>query len=112
MKFYIPTREDIDNLQVGDKALNCFGEYAKVMRVTYRSERVKDGAHFVGVDLEFGPNSTISNSYVEGELVRTVAMSGHFTSWQIDDIEAHMKAQKVREGEFSADEIWDRFLPF
>jgi hypothetical protein len=95
---YIPTRSDIEAMQVGDKAMNCFGRPARVVEVSFRGTDIK-GKAYVGVKLNFGPNSTITQSFKEDELVRHVGTSAKFTSHQLDDIEAEMlaKGERVRE---------------
>ena len=88
-----PSRKYIENLTVGDLALNPYGRLSKVVNITYRGDTIKFGRHeggkaYVGVELENGEHSTITNSYREGELVATLALSAQFTSAQCDEIEA------------------------
>jgi len=95
---YIPTRTDIESLKVGDMALNCFGREAEVVEVSFRGNDL-NGKAYVGLKVEFGPHSTITQSYKEDELVRHVGTSAKFNSHQLDLIEAEMlaKGERVRE---------------
>jgi len=92
---YIPTRQDVESLKVGDMALNCFGRQAEVVEISFRGTDLK-GKQFVGVKLDFGPNSTITQSFKEDELVRHVGTSAKYTSHQLDVIEAEMLARGER----------------
>lgn len=88
-----PSRQYVENLKAGDLALDPYGRLSKVVKITYRGETVKTnwqegGKVFVGVELEHGENSTITTSYKEGELVRTIPLSSQFTSAECDEIEA------------------------
>jgi hypothetical protein len=88
-----PSRQYIENLKAGDLALNPYGQLSKVLKITYRGDTIQIGRHeggkaYVGVELENGEYSTITSSYKEGELVRTLALSAQFTSPQCDEIEA------------------------
>lgn len=87
---FIPTRNQVESLTVGQSALNCFGNYAEVVSISGRGVDV-NGRAYVCFNLRFGPHSTISQSYKEGELVRTTALSREFTSAQLDTIERKMQ---------------------
>jgi len=95
---YIPTLQDIESLKVDDMGLDCFGNIRQVVEVNWRGTDFK-GKAYVGFKVEFGPHSTITQSYKEDELVRHVGTSKYFNSWQLDDIEAEMlaKGERVRE---------------
>ena len=82
-----PSRKYVESLKVGDLAVNPYGRLSKVVNITYRGDDIK-GRAYVGVELENGEYSTITSSYKEGELVRTLALSAQFTSAQCDEIEA------------------------
>ncbi len=83
---FLPERADIDNLKVGDMAPDCFGGMRRVEEVFARDVD-RSGRHFVCFRLDFGPGSTISGSLKEGELVRSVKLTGEFSSTEIDFIE-------------------------
>lgn len=96
---YIPTRTDIESLQEGDSAPDCFGKLSKVVEVGHRGSDTK-GKSFVMYFTAFGSDgSTCSMSMKEDELVRHVGTSAKFTSHQLDDIEAEMlaKGERTRE---------------
>jgi hypothetical protein len=67
----VPTREDVLGLNVGDLAPNCFGEMRAVTEIFGSGINVS-GKAFVCYYAEFGPNSTMSHSLVEGEKVSIV----------------------------------------
>jgi len=88
-----PSRQYVENLKVGDLALNPYGRLSKVVNITYRGETVKTnwqegGKAYVGVELKTSEYSTITTSYKEGELVATIPLSAQFTSAELKDIEA------------------------
>ena len=88
-----PSRKYVESLKVGDLALNPYGRLAKVVKITYRGETVNIGRHkgrrtFVGVELENGEYSTITSSYKEGSLVRSLALTSQYDSAGCDSIEA------------------------
>lgn len=85
----IPTRAQVQNLTVGAFALNCFGNFAEVVSISGRGNDI-NGKAYVCFALRLGPHSTISQSYKEGELVRTTALSREYTSAQLDEIEREM----------------------
>ncbi len=95
---YIPTLHDIESLSVGDMAMDCFGNMRQVVEVNFRGVDIR-GKAYVGFKVEFGPHSTVTQSYKENELVRHVGTSKYFNSWQLDDIEVDMlaKGERVRE---------------
>lgn len=95
----VPTRQEVESLAIGDQALNCFGRYARVVEIFGRGNDVT-GKAYVCFHTEFGPNSTMSASYKEAELVRHVGTSHKYTSHQLDRIEAEM----VKAGETIRDE--------
>jgi hypothetical protein len=82
-----PSRKYVESLKVGDLAVNPYGRLSKVVKITFRGDDT-NGRAYVGVELENGEFSTITNSYKQGELVRTLALSAQFTSTQCDEIEA------------------------
>ena len=61
------TSIDIQNLMVGDKVPNCFGEMAKVVEIYARGADIK-GKWYVCTYQEFGTNNgRMSQSFTEGE---------------------------------------------
>lgn len=91
--YYVPTRDEVLNVKEGDMVPHPYGgRMAKVARVAYRGVDVK-GNHYVGVYVDNGAKgSTISTSFKEGELHRTVRMRE--TSAQLDDIENDIRAHQ------------------
>lgn len=92
---FIPTKNDVASLKVGDMALDCFGRWKRVIEVQYRGTSVQ-GHDYVGFCTEFGPTSTMSHGYKVGELCRTVHASGRFKSAELDDIEREMNSHEER----------------
>jgi hypothetical protein len=89
----VPTLADIQNLQVGDLALDCFGKMRRVIDIRFRGTDVY-GRAFVGFTTEFGENSGISHSLKENELARTVATSNAHASAELDAIERSILADR------------------
>lgn len=85
-RFFIPTREWIENLQTGDMAPNAFGNLRNVTDVRYRGVDV-NGRAYVGVIVEFGDDGRISASFKEDELHRSISIGRDHTSWELTDIE-------------------------
>ncbi len=96
---YIPTLHEIESLSVGDMALNCFGQEAKVTQVTHRGTDIYGKAYVLYFTATATGNGEMSMSMREDELVRHVGTSKYFNSWQLDDIEKDMlaKGERVRE---------------
>lgn len=90
----VPTREEIDNLQVGDLAIDCFGKMSRVVRIAFRGTDL-NGRAYVGYNTDLGPGSTISQSIKEGELVRTLATSRDHTSTALDAIERRINQERI-----------------
>jgi hypothetical protein len=91
----IPTRAEVENLEAGDLALDCFGKYRRVTRVHGRGNDVK-GRAYVCFYTEFTPGrSEMSGSYKEGELVRTVRLTRDHTSAELDRLEREMNAARA-----------------
>ena len=83
---FVPTLADVEGIEPGVLALDCFGRWSRVREVLYRGTDVA-GRPFVGFATEFGPNSTVSGSYKVGELVRTVPLCSAHTSAELDVLE-------------------------
>jgi len=72
MEKKIYSREDVENLTVGDEVLNCFGKLHKVTSITYRGIDI-NGKAYVGFYQEFSEHCQISNSMKEGESIALVS---------------------------------------
>lgn len=88
--FHLPTKEYVQNLSIGDQALDCFGRLKTVSRITTKQED-GEGNLFVIYYTRTNSNSEMSMSQKEGELTRTVAVSNHYSSNEIDVIEKKMR---------------------
>ena len=90
----IPSAADVDAVQVGSMAPDCFGRMALVTRVIYR----KTGVH-VGYICAMSPSDTVenqcgcSNSIRAGELVRTVQLTQAMNSADCDRLEEVMNRE-------------------
>jgi hypothetical protein len=89
--YLVPTETQVTHLQVGDKALDCFGKLRTVVAITARGTDV-NGRHYVCFYVSFGHGSQVSGSYKVGELVRTVETSREHTSAELDAIEEYMQS--------------------
>jgi hypothetical protein len=87
MNLFIPTREYIDGLKVGDTALDCFGRLREVVEIVARKDDI-DGRRFVMYYTSFGPGSTCSMSQKEGKLTRHAGIP--YKSAKQDEIERMM----------------------
>jgi hypothetical protein len=94
---YFPTRDDVTSLKVGDMAPNCFGRMAQVSEITCQRDDV-NGKAFVCFYAIYGSNGTMSGSLKEDEILRTVNLSNHFRSAEIDAAEK-LALSVVRPGE-------------
>lgn len=66
-----PTREQIDNLMVGDIVPNCFGELRPITTIHAKREDI-NGKLFACFYTKFGDNSALSGSLKEGEAIITL----------------------------------------
>lgn len=103
-EIYIPTRAEIDALKEGDLAPDCFGHWKRVTRIFAKGNDV-NGKAYVCYYTEFGQGASISNSLKEGELNRTVALTGKYTSHEIDIMESGTK--RSRDGQRDEDRPGD-----
>lgn len=87
-----PSRKYVESLSEGDFALNPYGRPAKVLKITYRGDDIK-GKAYVGVELENGENSTITHSFKEGELVRTLDLTRFYNSAECHKLEDGLPEQ-------------------
>ena len=89
---YMPTRDEIANLKVGDLAPDAFGKPVRVTEIFARREDAK-GRLFVCYYTEHGVNGSISNSMKEDEIVRHALM--RLSSHEIDQIESRMRKERA-----------------
>jgi hypothetical protein len=93
-QIYIPSRSEIEALKEGGLAPDCFGNWKQITKIYGRGHDV-NGKAYVCYYTEFGPTSSISNSLKEGEIHRSIALAGKFTSHELDDLEGkHRKAAR------------------
>ena len=71
---FVPTRSFVQNLQVGDLALDCFGKLSPVTSIFAQRDDIK-GKAFVCYYTKHSENSSMSHSMKEGEVVYTMEMS-------------------------------------
>lgn len=90
---YIPTRNEIEALKIGDLAPDCFGNWKPVTRI-FAKGTDQDGKSYVCYYTKFGSNSAISNSLKEGRINRTVLLTAKFTSFELDEIERDQPCRK------------------
>ena len=90
-EIYIPTRSAIEVLKEGDLAPDCFGHWRRVTRIYARGNDV-NGKAYVCYYTEFGPGASISNSLKEGEINRSVGLTGKYTSHELDILEKSLCA--------------------
>jgi hypothetical protein len=70
---FIPTRQWVADLQLGDLAPTCFGKWARVVEIFARRDDIR-GRLFVCLYLAFGSDhGRISESFKEGEPHVTVS---------------------------------------
>lgn len=84
---YRPSRQDVENLHVGDFAPNVFGE-GKVTEIYAHGIDI-NGKSYVCYYSTWGPSgdSRISGSMKENEIVRTIALTAMLNSHEIDFLE-------------------------
>lgn len=71
MEHKIWTREEVENLAVGDIVENVFNKPMKITRIHARGISIYDKAYACFYQ-EFGPGSHMSNSVGEGEAIVTL----------------------------------------
>ena len=92
---FAPDRDEIERLQPGDQALDCFGRWREVAAISYRGVSPVDGAAYVGFYTPLGDSGRVSNSYREGEIVRTVSLTGQFPSAEIGLLQRQVNAARA-----------------
>ncbi len=88
LQYKIPTRQEIEDLKVGDEALGIFG-WGRVKEIFARDTDI-NGKKFVCAYLEYPSGLVMSQSLKEGELIRTGAVTGKHTSAEVQEIEDNM----------------------
>lgn len=88
--FLIPTREEIEQLKVGDDALDCFGKWSRVTDIICGGREDVKGKLFICFYTAMTHSGEISGTYKEGELVRTVSLSSYYNSNELRIIEERM----------------------
>ncbi|NBR55088.1 MAG: hypothetical protein EBT82_03850 [Micrococcales bacterium] len=88
-----PSRKYVESLKVGDPALDPFGKIGRVESVFHVGTSLKDGRRFVCVTIEGGVLSSCTHSFKEGELVRSVHLTGLYTSAEADKLESELPEQ-------------------
>lgn len=67
-----PTREQINNLKIGDLVIDCFGRIQPVTQIYARNKTLLTGKAYVCTYVKFNESSEISMSFEENEIVRTL----------------------------------------
>jgi hypothetical protein len=89
-KFFIPTKQDILDVEVGSMAPDGFGKLAKVTRIFAKQQDIND-KWFVCYYVKLGEDgSAVSHDLKEDELDRTFPLAQKYTSHELDNIEAEM----------------------
>ena len=83
---HIPTRSEIQNLKVGDLALDCFGRMSEVVSIHAQKDDIH-GKAFVCYYTALDSGATISHSEKQGKLTRTLPLCHQYTSRELDEIE-------------------------
>jgi len=94
MTIFMPTREQVQSLKVGDFALDCFGKMREVVEVYGRGDDIH-GKAYVCFYTEWGLSSRISNSMKEDEILRTLPVCREYKSAEIDAMEKRMIAERM-----------------
>jgi hypothetical protein len=85
---FIGNREELENLSVGDLALDPYGKLAEVVQITAKDEDL-EGRFFACYYVKHGAHGgSISMSQKEGTIARTVELTRHYSSHDLDKIEA------------------------
>lgn len=83
---FMPAREFIAGLKVGDMAPDAFGAQQPVVEILYRGEDA-EGRLFICYYVRFGREGRMSHSLKENVIDRTVALSNRYRSAEIDRLE-------------------------
>lgn len=94
-----PSLADVESVAVGKLAPNCFGSESIVTRISYIGNDIH-GKRFVCYVTAMSERDTPGNgcgcstSMKEGELIRTVALTGIYSSAQCDSLELEMRTNQ------------------
>jgi len=88
-KYFIPTRNDVESLKVGDLALSVFG-WAEVVEIYACGTASVDNKAYVCFYVETKKGIRVSSSYREGSLCRTMEVTRDHSSYECDQIERDM----------------------
>ena len=91
-----PNKEWIENLKVGDMALDCFGNVSEVVEIFCRSVVVKTGRIFVGYYTKLDDTSKISHTATEGEIVPTLPLTNKYN--RIDNVPEEIVTETLNRG--------------
>ena len=86
---FVPTREYVQDLVVGQDVLDAFGDLRPVDHIFARGVAI-DGRAYVCFYTKHGDNGMLSQSFKEDELVRTLHLCCRFSSAELDKLERDM----------------------
>lgn len=90
----VPTREEIDAIQAGMEATDCFGHQRLVTRVFARGVTAH-GRAYCCYYTRHTETSEMSMSIREGEIVRTLHLTRLLSSHQIDQLQRQVDALQM-----------------
>lgn len=95
---FIPSREFVQSLRVGDLAPNGLSEWRTVTSIYALGVDI-NGKAYVCYYTDLGRGATISGSLKEGELVRTLALTSRLNSAECRLLETEMlvRGESIRE---------------
>lgn len=96
LQLLLPSRACVLSLEPGDITLDPYGNLRAVTSVHAQSTGDIHGKAFVCFYVAHGDRSTISHSLKEDQLTRTMQLSKHFTSAELDAIERELTAELAR----------------
>lgn len=89
-KYFIPTQEFVESLQVGDMVPDCFNHVSPIVEIVERKEDI-NGKLFCYYRQQFHENSTITGSMKVGRMHRHLWQKE--TSWELDKIEQQLREE-------------------
>lgn len=92
-RIYIPTRIQIESIEVGTLVPDCFGNLNPITKLSARGN-TSEGRAFICFYTRFGDYAQISGSLIEGKILRTVPLTCQYTSQQLDMIEERLRCQE------------------
>ena len=90
--YLLPTKDQIERLQVGDTAINAYGGFTKVVEVFARGVDVHGKAFCCYYTQDEDSDTKTSMSMHEGQLCRTLRICSLHTASELREIEHYMKA--------------------